>query len=95
MSGKSVYMRQAALLVLMAQMGSFIPARRARIGLVDRVLTRVGAQDNLARGQSTFLVEMVETAQHPSQRHLAQPDPARRGRAGGPRPSTASPSRGR
>jgi DNA mismatch repair protein MutS len=46
----------------MAQMGSFIPARRARIGLVDRVLTRVGAQDNLARGQSTFLVEMVETA---------------------------------
>jgi DNA mismatch repair protein MutS len=62
MSGKSVYMRQTALLVVMAQMGSFIPARRARIGLVDRVLTRVGAQDNVARGQSTFLVEMVETA---------------------------------
>ena len=62
MSGKSVFMRQAALLVILAQMGSFIPARAARIGLVDRVLTRVGAQDNVARGQSTFLVEMVETA---------------------------------
>jgi DNA mismatch repair protein MutS len=62
MSGKSVFMRQTALLVILAQMGSFIPARAARIGLVDRVLTRVGAQDNLARGQSTFLVEMVETA---------------------------------
>jgi DNA mismatch repair protein MutS len=62
MSGKSVFMRQTALLVILAQMGAFVPARRARIGLVDRILTRVGAQDNLARGQSTFLVEMVETA---------------------------------
>jgi DNA mismatch repair protein MutS len=62
MSGKSVFMRQTALLVILAQMGSFIPARVARIGLVDRILTRVGAQDNVARGQSTFLVEMVETA---------------------------------
>jgi DNA mismatch repair protein MutS len=62
MSGKSVFMRQTALLVILAQMGSFIPARAARIGLVDRILTRVGAQDNVARGQSTFLVEMVETA---------------------------------
>jgi DNA mismatch repair protein MutS len=62
MSGKSVFMRQNALLVILAQMGSFVPARSARIGLVDRILTRVGAQDNLARGQSTFLVEMVETA---------------------------------
>ncbi|MGH7398537.1 MAG: DNA mismatch repair protein MutS, partial [Candidatus Rokuibacteriota bacterium] len=62
MSGKSVFMRQVALLALMAQMGAFVPARSARIGLVDRILTRVGAQDNLARGQSTFLVEMVETA---------------------------------
>ncbi|MGH7317254.1 MAG: DNA mismatch repair protein MutS, partial [Candidatus Rokuibacteriota bacterium] len=62
MSGKSVFMRQVALLTLMAQMGGFVPAREARIGLVDRILTRVGAQDNLARGQSTFLVEMVETA---------------------------------
>ncbi|MBI1726321.1 MAG: DNA mismatch repair protein MutS [Candidatus Rokubacteria bacterium] len=62
MSGKSVFMRQAALLVILAQMGSFVPARSARIGVVDRILTRVGAQDNLARGRSTFLVEMVETA---------------------------------
>jgi DNA mismatch repair protein MutS len=62
MSGKSVFMRQAALLVILAQMGSFVPARSARIGVVDRILTRVGAQDNLARGQSTFLVEMLETA---------------------------------
>ena len=62
MSGKSVYMRQAALLVIMAQMGAFVPAREARVGMVDRILTRVGAQDNLAKGQSTFLVEMVETA---------------------------------
>jgi DNA mismatch repair protein MutS len=62
MSGKSVFMRQTALLIIMAQMGAFVPARSARIGLVDRILTRVGAQDNLARGQSTFLVEMVETA---------------------------------
>ena len=62
MSGKSVYMRQTALLAILAQVGAFLPARSARIGLVDRVLTRVGAQDNLARGQSTFLVEMVETA---------------------------------
>ncbi len=62
MSGKSVYMRQTALLAILAQVGAFVPVRSARIGLVDRVLTRVGAQDNLARGQSTFLVEMVETA---------------------------------
>jgi len=62
MSGKSVFMRQAALLVILAQMGAFVPARSARIGVVDRILTRVGAQDNPARGQSTFLVEMVETA---------------------------------
>jgi DNA mismatch repair protein MutS len=62
MSGKSVFMRQAALLVILAQVGAFVPARSARIGVVDRILTRVGAQDNLARGQSTFLVEMIETA---------------------------------
>src|SRR5207253_2884262 len=62
MSGKSVFMRQSALLVILAQVGGFVPARSARIGVVDRVLTRVGAQDNVARGQSTFLVEMVETA---------------------------------
>ncbi|OLC33526.1 MAG: DNA mismatch repair protein MutS [Candidatus Rokubacteria bacterium 13_1_40CM_4_69_5] len=62
MSGKSVYLRQTGHIVILAQMGAFVPAREARIGVVDRVFTRVGAQDNLGRGQSTFLVEMVETA---------------------------------
>lgn len=62
MAGKSVYLRQTGHIVLMAQIGAFVPAREARIGVVDRLFTRVGAQDNLARGQSTFLVEMVETA---------------------------------
>lgn len=62
MAGKSTYIRQVALLVLMAQMGAFIPAERARIGLTDRIFTRVGASDELARGQSTFMVEMCETA---------------------------------
>ncbi len=82
MSGKSVFMRQAALLVILAQMGGFVPARSARIGLVDRVLTRVGAQDNLARGQSTFLVEMVETASilhHATERALVLLDEVGRG----------------
>jgi DNA mismatch repair protein MutS len=63
MSGKSTYLRQVALLVLLAQMGSFVPAERARIGLVDRIFTRVGASDRLAQGESTFLVEMRETAE--------------------------------
>jgi DNA mismatch repair protein MutS len=62
MGGKSTYLRQAALLVIMAQMGSFVPAARMRYGLVDRVYTRIGASDNLARGRSTFMVEMTETA---------------------------------
>ncbi|MGD8786251.1 MAG: DNA mismatch repair protein MutS [Phycisphaerales bacterium] len=62
MSGKSTYIRQAALLVVMAQAGSFIPAKDAEIGLVDRIFTRVGASDELVRGQSTFMVEMTETA---------------------------------
>ena len=62
MAGKSTYMRQVALIVLMAQMGSFVPARKARIGLVDRVFTRIGASDDLASGQSTFMVEMAEVA---------------------------------
>ncbi|MCU0914863.1 MAG: DNA mismatch repair protein MutS, partial [Planctomycetes bacterium] len=62
MSGKSTYIRQIALLVLMAQAGSFIPAKAAEIGLVDRIFTRVGASDELVRGQSTFMVEMTETA---------------------------------
>ena len=62
MAGKSTYIRQVALITLMAQVGSFVPATEARIGLVDRIFTRVGLQDDLATGQSTFMVEMVETA---------------------------------
>ncbi|GIX35343.1 MAG: DNA mismatch repair protein MutS [Lysobacteraceae bacterium] len=62
MGGKSTYMRQAALIVLLAHIGSFVPARRARIGPIDRILTRIGAGDDLARGQSTFMVEMAETS---------------------------------
>jgi DNA mismatch repair protein MutS len=62
MAGKSTILRQVGLIVLMAQMGSFVPASSARIGLVDRVFTRVGASDNLVRGQSTFMVEMSETS---------------------------------
>ncbi len=62
MSGKSTFLRQAALIALMAQMGSFVPAASARIGLIDRIFTRIGAQDEIHAGQSTFMVEMVETA---------------------------------
>jgi len=62
MAGKSTYMRQVAVITLMAQMGSFVPAREAQIGIADRVFTRVGASDFITRGQSTFMVEMNETA---------------------------------
>jgi DNA mismatch repair protein MutS len=62
MGGKSTYLRQSALIVLMAQMGSFVPARQAKLPLIDRIFTRIGASDNLARGRSTFLVEMSEVA---------------------------------
>jgi DNA mismatch repair protein MutS len=62
MSGKSTYLRQAALIVLMAQVGSFVPASSAKIGLVDRIFTRIGAQDEIHAGQSTFMVEMIEAA---------------------------------
>ncbi|MEB3186810.1 MAG: DNA mismatch repair protein MutS [bacterium] len=82
MAGKSTYMRQVALAVLLAQMGSFVPARSARIGLVDRIFTRVGAVDDLATGQSTFMVEMSETAhilRHATERSLVVLDEIGRG----------------
>ena len=62
MGGKSTYLRQNALIVILAQMGSFVPAQKARVGLVDQIFTRVGASDDLSRGRSTFMVEMIETA---------------------------------
>jgi DNA mismatch repair protein MutS len=82
MAGKSTFLRQVALIVLMAQIGSFVPADRARIGLVDRIFTRIGAQDEIAAGQSTFMVEMVETANilhHASARSLIVLDEIGRG----------------
>ncbi|HET6350193.1 MAG TPA: DNA mismatch repair protein MutS, partial [Candidatus Krumholzibacteria bacterium] len=82
MSGKSTFLRQTALIVLLAQMGSFVPADRARIGIVDRIFTRVGASDRLSRGESTFLVEMNETAnilQHMTDRSLVILDEVGRG----------------
>src|SRR5262249_59490575 len=62
MGGKSTYLRQVALLCVLGQIGSFVPAREAKLGLVDRIFARVGASDNIARGHSTFMVEMQETA---------------------------------
>jgi DNA mismatch repair protein MutS len=82
MSGKSTYLRQVALITLMAQIGSFVPAVSAKIGLVDRIFTRVGAQDEISAGQSTFMVEMVETANilnHATQRSLLVLDEIGRG----------------
>jgi DNA mismatch repair protein MutS len=82
MAGKSTIMRQVALITLMAQAGSFVPARAAHIGVVDRIFTRVGASDNIARGQSTFMVEMSETAailHHATERSLAILDEIGRG----------------
>ncbi len=82
MAGKSTLMRQVALITILAQAGSFVPATRARIGVVDRVLSRVGASDNLARGESTFMVEMRETAailRHASRRSLVILDEIGRG----------------
>jgi DNA mismatch repair protein MutS len=82
MAGKSTYIRQCALVVLMAQMGSYVPAARARIGVVDRIFTRIGAADSLSRGQSTFMVEMNEVAnilKHASRRSLIILDEVGRG----------------
>jgi DNA mismatch repair protein MutS len=82
MSGKSTFMRQVALMAIMAQSGSFIPAREAQIGISDRIFTRVGASDNLAWGQSTFMVEMIETAsilRHATRRSLVVLDEVGRG----------------
>jgi len=82
MSGKSTYLRQAALIVLMAQMGSFVPAASAQIGLVDRIFTRIGAQDEIHAGQSTFMVEMIEAANilhHATERSLLILDEIGRG----------------
>jgi DNA mismatch repair protein MutS len=82
MAGKSTYLRQVALITLLAQIGSFVPAQRARIGLVDRIFARVGAEDDLARGLSTFMLEMVETAfilRHATARSLVVLDEVGRG----------------
>jgi DNA mismatch repair protein MutS len=82
MAGKSTYLRQVALITLMAQVGSFVPAQSARIGLVDRLFARVGAEDDLARGLSTFMLEMVETAfilRHATSRSLVVLDEVGRG----------------
>jgi DNA mismatch repair protein MutS len=82
MAGKSTYLRQVATIILLAQIGSFVPAARARIGLVDRIFTRVGAEDDLARGLSTFMLEMVETAyilRHATERSVVVLDEVGRG----------------
>jgi DNA mismatch repair protein MutS len=82
MAGKSIYIRQAALIVLLAQIGAFVPAAEARIGMIDRIFTRVGAQDDPSSGQSTFMVEMAETANilhHATRRSLVVLDEVGRG----------------
>ena len=88
MAGKSTYMRQIALITLLAQIGSFVPARQAHIGVVDAIFTRVGASDDLATGQSTFMVEMNEVATILKDATQKQPDYLRRDRPEAPPPLT-------
>ena len=94
MAGKSTYIRQVALIVLMAQSGAWVPARNCRLGLVDRIFSRVGASDELARGNSTFMVEMNETANILNNSTPAAWSSSTRS-AAGPAPTTASRSPGR
>jgi len=82
MSGKSTYIRQTAILVILAQMGSFIPAKSAQIGIVDKIFTRIGAHDEITKGQSTFMVEMSETAGILNNLFQPQPGNFRRDRPG-------------
>ena len=95
MAGKSTYLRQNALIAVLAQVGCYVPARAARIGIVDRLFSRVGAADDLARGRSTFMVEMVETAAILNQAGPSAPSWCSTRSAAAPRPSTGSPSPGR
>ena len=94
MGGKSTFLRQNALIAVLAQAGCFVPPTRATLGLVDRLFSRVGASDNLARGRSTFMVEMVETAAILAQATRAASSSSTRS-AAAPRPMTVSPSPGR
>ena len=94
MGGKSTFLRQTALIAVLAQAGSFVPAARAKVGIVDRLFSRVGASDNLARGRSTFMVEMVETAAILAQASRAASSSSTRSGAA-PRPTTGSRSPGR
>ena len=95
MGGKSTYLRQTALIVILAQMGSFVPARSARLGVVDRVFTRIGASDNLARGRSTFMVEMTRDGGDSAHCDATLAHSARRSGPRHRRPMMAWPSPGR
>jgi DNA mismatch repair protein MutS len=90
MAGKSTYIRQVALLALMAQSGAWVPARTCRLGLVDRIFSRVGASDELARGNSTFMVEMTETARILNNGHRPAASSSSTKSAAAPAPTTAS-----
>ena len=94
MSGKSALLRQTALIILMAQMGSFVPAKSAHIGVVDKIFTRVGASDNISQGESTFMVEMLESASILNNISRPQYRPAGRDRPRHRAPTTAFRSHG-